>query len=262
MLRIKSALICLSFSLFFIIGSNSCISKRNLTYFQSLDTSRTNNIKNDQPVYKLQTRDVISIRIKTLDTKTSEYFNVFPNNQFQQINPAALYVNGYSIDNDGNITLPEIGDIQVVDLTIKEAQTKIQAKLTDFVANASILVKLVSFKITLLGEVANPGYYFVYNDKANILEGLGLAGDLTDNGQRDNITLIRQIPGGSKTVLLNLKDPALLASPYFYLMPNDVIYVQPLKAKLDRGNLNTLSVLSILFGAISASVLLLNYLKK
>lgn len=194
--------------------------------------------------------------------KTADYFNTSPINQVQQINNAALYMSGQSIDVDGNVTLSEVGKIKVANLSVYEAQEKIQKRVNEFLSNATVVVKLVSFKITVLGEVANPGYFYVYNDQATVLEALGMAGDLTDYGQRDNITLVRQVEGGSIVKVLNLKSKNVIASPYYYLMPNDVLYVQPLKAKLDRGNLGTLNVLSILFGAISTALLLLNYTKK
>ena len=158
------------------------------------------------------------------------------------------------------ISLPEVGGIKVGGLTLEQAEEKIQGAISSYINNATILVKLVSFKITVLGEVNNPGYYYVYNEQANVLEGLGLAGDLTDFGNRENITLIRQTDNGNEAILLDLKDPDLLASKFYYLQPNDILYVQPMRAKSTRSNLNTLTILSVLFGAISATVLILNYL--
>jgi polysaccharide export outer membrane protein len=112
-----------------------------------------------------------------------------------------------------------------------------------------------------LGEVNNPGHYYIYNNQATLLEGLGFAGDMTDFGNRENITLVRQTNTGLGAVLINLKDAGALSSQFYYLQPNDVIYVQPLKAKNTRSNLNALNVLSIAFGAISSFVLLTNFLK-
>jgi polysaccharide export outer membrane protein len=122
-------------------------------------------------------------------------------------------------------------------------------------------VKLVSFRITVLGEVRNPGQYFVYNDQATLLEGLGMAGDLTDFGNRENITLIRQ--NGSKLggIRLNLRNPDVLSSKYYYLQPNDVVYVQPLRVKNTRGNLNTLGVLGVVIGVASSAVFIYNSFK-
>ncbi|MCG8390204.1 MAG: polysaccharide biosynthesis/export family protein, partial [Cytophagales bacterium] len=164
------------------------------------------------------------------------------------------------IDLDGTIDLPEAGKIEVAGLSVNQAQELVKNTLQPYLSNASILLKLVSFKITVLGEVNNPGYYFIYNDQATLLEGLGLAGDLTDFGNRENITIIRQVDEGSEAILVNLKDPKVLASEYYYLKPNDVVYVQPLKAKNTRNNLNTFTLSSIVFGAVSSTLLILSYL--
>ena len=107
-----------------------------------------------------------------------------------------------------------------------------------------------------MGEVRNPGYHFIYANQATILEALGLSGDLTVNGNRKNIKLIRQTDTGSEVIILDLTDPNLIKSPYYYLVPNDVVYVQPSKAQLTRTNLIPLGTL---FGAISATFLILNY---
>lgn len=241
----------------------SCISKKKIVYFQNGNFTNNNvpTLTNTKSQYLLQPRDVLSIRVKTLDTETATYFNISSENGIQQLNPAGLYINGYSVDSEGNITLPEVGKVNVANLPIGEAQKKIQEKIREVVSNATILVKLVSFKITVLGEVKTPGYYYVYNEQATVLEAIGLAGDLTDFASRRNISLIRQVKDGSQTISLDLGDVKLLSSDYYYLMPNDVIYVQPLKAKIIRTNISGLSALSILFGAVSTIILLLNYTK-
>ena len=246
------------------IGFSSCISNKQLVYFPDhrLNTDSLINTYNVPGVYRLQPRDVLSIKIKTLDPQSSEYFNMQSENGILNFNPASMYVSGYSVNDSGTIELPEIGAVSVGGLTVIEAQNKIEKALKVYLKKATIIVKLVSFKITILGEVQNPGYYYVYNDQATVLEGLGLAGDLTDFGNRENITIIRQNDDGVGAVLVNLKDPKFLASPYYFLKPNDVIYIQPVKAKNTRGNLNTLGFISVIFGAVSTAVLLLNYIDK
>jgi len=246
---------------FFLLGAASCIPNKELVYFSDpeFNSQHAKDIINEQQQYRLQSRDVLSIRVKSLDAESVEYFNIQPETGWQNFNNISLYLNGYSINKDGYITLPEVGNIVVAGLTVLEAQDRVREVMSRYLNNATILVKLVSFKITVLGEVNDPGYYYVYNDQATILEGLGLAGDLTDFGNRENITLIRQTQSGSKAILLNLQDPKLLSSEYYYLQPNDAIYVQPLKAKNTRSNLNTFTVLSVLFGAISSTVLLLRF---
>ena len=246
------------------IGLFSCVANREVVYFDDpdLNTSRPTDYVNERNDYKLQPRDVLSIKVKTVDLETSNYFNLGNSNGggFMQLNPAGLYLNGYSLDNDGYIILPEVGKLYVGGLTVDEAQDRVYSALSKYLNNATVLVKLVSFKITVLGEVRSPGYYYIYNDQANLLEVLGLAGDLTEFGNREKITLIRQTTAGSQAIHIDLLDPDLIKSKYYFLQPNDVIYVQPLKAMNTRSNLSTFTLLSVLFGAISSTVLVLNFL--
>ncbi|MDF9799660.1 polysaccharide export outer membrane protein [Catalinimonas alkaloidigena] len=251
----------LSFFLLLLLTIVSCIPNKQVVYFPNpeFSTEVSTEIHNPRQIYRLQPRDVLSVRILTLDSESAAYFNIQPNTGFMNLNPAGFYLNGYSIDEEGNIFLPEVGPVNVLDLTLNEAQSVIADAIGEYLSTATVIVKLTSFKITVLGEVNNPGYYYVYNDQANLLEGLGLASDLTEFGNRENITLIRQTEDGSEVVLLNLKDPDILSSKYYFLQPNDVIYVQPLKAKNTRSNLSTFTILSVLFGAISSTILLLRY---
>jgi polysaccharide export outer membrane protein len=172
--------------------------------------------------------------------------------------PGNMFLAGYNIDAAGAINLPTVGPIKVMGLTVDQAQTTIQQQVNRFVRDANVLVKLLSFKVTILGEVKNPGRYFVYNGQASVLEALGLAGDLTEFGNRRNLKLIRQTATGSEVTLLDLTDPNLLAQPSYYLLPNDALYVEPLRARTVRGNTANLG---LVFAGVSALVLLLNYTK-
>jgi polysaccharide export outer membrane protein len=171
-------------------------------------------------------------------------------------NPGSLFLDGYSIDGTGKIVLPILGELTVKDLTVEEAQKFIQLNVNKFLNNAIAIVKLISFKVTVLGEVKNPGYYFVYNNQATALEALGMAGDLTAFGNRRNVKLIRQRPTGSEVILLDLTDPNLLKSEYFFLKPADVLYIEPLRARSKRSNLE---VLSVVFSALTTGILVLSY---
>ena len=243
--------------------ASSCIPNKQMVYFPNpeFNTNRLTSIPNEPGDYRLQERDILSVRVKSMDTESSEFFNL-SDRDYINLNQASVYLSGYSIDENGNIELPEIGEINVANLTVTQAQKKIKEKIAQYLNNATVIVKLISFKITVLGEVKNPGYYNIYNDQATVLEGLGMAGDLTDFGNRENITLIRQTEGGSAAILIDLKDPKLLSSQFYYLQPNDVIYVQPFKAKTTRSNLSTLSILGLAFSATSTAILILNYMNK
>jgi polysaccharide export outer membrane protein len=240
----------------------SCIPNKKLIYFkdQGFNTTQATSIQNEPKIYLLQPGDVINVRIKTLDPESSANFNIMPDQGVFNFNSPGLYINSYSIDSAGMIELPGAGALKIGGMSIDEAQIKIKLAVHEFLNDALVIVKLVSFKITVLGEVANPGYYYVYSNQATILEGLGLAGDITDFGNRENITLIRQTDSGSKAILLNMRDSDILRSEFYYLSPGDVIYVQPLKAKSTRGNVATLNILSVFFAAVTATVLALNYI--
>lgn len=245
-----------------VILVSSCIPNRRLIYFpdRNFNSQDFTHIDNKPVPYKLQPRDVLSINIKTLDIDAANYFNNSPGGQMLAFNEGIGFLMGHSIDENGTIKLPEIGKIKVAGLTVSEAQQLIEESISPFLNKPTIHVKLVSFKVTILGEVRNPGHYYIYNEQSTVLECLGMAGDLTDFGNRENITLIRQKADGVDATIINLRDPRILASKQFYVQPNDVIYVQPMRAKTSRGNINTLGVLSVVTGVISTGLLILNFM--
>ena len=250
------------FNLVMVIYLSSCISNKKIAYFNdnAFSHDSVTHLLNTGIVYFLQPGDVINVRIKTLDTESSAYFNLLSEQGENSNNSqSGLYINSYSISRTGEIELPEVGAIKVSGLSIEDCQNIIKERLDDYLNNPSVIVKLVSFKITVLGEVKSPGYYYVYNNRLNLLEGLGLAHDLTDFGDRENVTVIRQTQKGSDAVLVNLNSSALFASEYFNLKPNDVIYVPPVEAKIKRSNANNLALLSVLFGGLSTAILMLNF---
>jgi polysaccharide export outer membrane protein len=151
-----------------------------------------------------------------------------------------------------------VGKVHVKGLTVAEATELCQKRIGNFLKEATVSVKLVSFKITVLGSVNRPGYTFVQNPRCNILEGLGLGGDLTPVANRKRIKLFRQTTQGTEVVLLDLTSPDLLRSPYFYLQPNDVLYVEPLSGQTTRQNYTPVTVVLGIISGI-ATVILLYY---
>ena len=240
-----------------------CYYNKKLIYLEDKQFSKTKPtlIENRRSAYKLQPSDIISVQIKGPgEASVNNQFNINPQTQGSMFaSPANFYMDGYTVDPDGKITVPVIGDIVVKDLTTEEAQDVIQKAADKYLTKATVIVKLTSFKVTVLGEVKNPGYYYVFNSQATLLEGLGMAGDLTPVGNRENVKLIRQTPGGSEVVLLNLNDADLLKSPYFFMMPGDVLYVAPLRARSNRSNLE---IATFLFGAATTTVLILSYISQ
>jgi polysaccharide export outer membrane protein len=239
---------------------SGCVAQQQLPYLQGKDYSTKTpvNVANERLVYRIQPSDVLSIRVQSVQPALNDIFNITDTRTVFSGDPSNLFLAGYSVDEAGSINLPTVGKIKVQGLTVEAAQALVQQKVSAYVRDANVLVKLLSFKVTVLGEVRSPGRYFIYNTQATLLEGLGLAGDLTEFGNRQNVKLIRQTPTGSEVVLLDLTDPNLLKSKYYYLLPNDALYVEPLKARTTRGNANNLG---LVFAGISSLVLILSYLK-
>ena len=232
-------IVCLLFS--------SCIPNKSLVYLQpgpSLDS--TSYATAPAQDYVLRAEDVLVVDIASLDPKVSDLFTGISqtvNNAARAGNPASLYLEGYTIEKDGHIALPVVGKVNVAGLTLSQATDVIQTEIDKFFINATAKVKMVSFRVTVLGEVRRPGLVYFYNDELTILEALGLAGDLTEFGNRTNITVIRKTDEGSDVHTLDLSSREILQSPYFYLAPGDVVYVEPMKAGTQRFNLPAVSII-------------------
>lgn len=240
--------------------ASGCYYNKKLVYLKDNDFTgqKGSLIEAKRTVYKLQSSDIIAVQVKGPgESQVSGAFNLAPAQGNMFATPGNFYMDGYTIDSSGKITLPVIGAVTVRDLTVEEAQQTIQELANKYLTKAIVIVKLTSFKITVLGEVKNPGYYYVYNTQATILEGLGMAGDLTTYGNRQRVKLIRQAPGGSEVALIDLTDARLLQSNYYFMMPGDVLYVEPLRARSSRSNLD---LLTVLFTAATTTVLILSYI--
>ena len=240
-----------------LVWLSSCYSRKELVYLQdnSFSNEYPTQIKNRRPTYKLQVNDVLHIDVQNPDTEAAQFFNYGQQQMNGFGNQSTLFVMGHSIGEDGFVTVPLIGKVKVSDLTVDEAKKLLQQEVDKFLKNTTVDVKLISFKISVMGEVNNPGYYYVYNGQANVLEGLSLAGDITDFGNRNNIKLIRQNDNGAEVVLLDLTSSEVMKSKYYYLLPNDVIYVEPSDKQVRRANLEPIAVV---FSALTTLALIVN----
>lgn len=214
----------------------SCVSQKKMLYFQNetmLNDSTFTSIEYENERhfdYKVQPGDILYIKIASLDEKFSTYFNsVMGSNNNTSEN--SLYLNGYNIDEEGYIELPIIGKMQVKDNTVAEIQEKVQLSMNEYLKETVVYVKLGLFNLTILGEVARPGQYQVYQSDINIFQAMALAGNATDFANKSKIKIIHQTPKGSQIVRININDADVLSSPHYYLKPNDIIYVEPLKSK-------------------------------
>lgn len=171
-----------------------------------------------------QIGDVLHVKILGVNEESFGLFNVETNANNIQATTANLYLNGFTIDNNGKIEIPTLGKIYVKDLNLEQTKKAIQQKADEFLVNSTVIVKHINFEITLLGEVNRPGTFTVFKQNISIFEALGLAGDLTDYANRKKITIIR----GNETIPVNLTKKEILYLKEYYLKPNDVVYIKPL----------------------------------
>jgi len=162
----------------------------------------------------------------------------------------------YLVNKNGFINYPVIGQINLKGLTKLEAVQKMSLLLNEYVQNPIINIRLMNFRITVIGEVQRPSTFIIPTEKVTILEALGLAGDMTAFGRRENVIIVREKDGVRSTTRLNLNEKSVLASPYYYLQQNDVIYVEPYKTKAIQSDTNP-RTFAIITGLVSILTLAL-----
>jgi polysaccharide biosynthesis/export protein len=245
----------------------SCTSQKKLAYLQNLpEPTGQENFPMEIPDYKLQPRDVLYITAKAMTPDgTIKDFLSSSGSSSANLTRAdvsgSLY--GYDVDSEGKIAIPGIGEIKVSGLKVEEARNKIQELVDKVYLNATVECKLLSFKFTVIGEVRSPGAYINYNNYLTVLEAIGRAGGVGDFGNRDRALVIRPYDKGSKTYRLNLQDKNLLTSPAYFLLPNDLVIIEPMPQKVFNLNLPTISfIINSTLLTLSTTLLLINYLGK
>jgi polysaccharide biosynthesis/export protein len=214
-----------------VILASSCVPQKKLRYLQHDGAEKQGSTLTPQPpVYRIAPNDLLHIQVVSAIGEIGKVpgFDATTNVG----NELSTYLQGYPVDGEGKLRLPMLGEFQAAGLTIPELQQQLTAVARQKVSlDAEVVIRHTNFRISVLGEVKNPGVLPVYAPKISILEALALAGDLTAYGNRKEIILIREVNGKSEIHTLDLTNRSLLASPHFYLQNNDVLYIQPLNAK-------------------------------
>lgn len=242
---------------FLIIFTSSCVDTKKIAYLSDVqDSLRVASIAGIEAV--IQPKDILSIEVSSVSPEATAIFNT-PNIASPGVSSTnGVQTAGYLVDQRGEIKFPLLGDIKAGGLTSKEIENFIYKELVDrkLLYDPVVSVRLINFRVTVLGEVNRPGVIIAPNEQLNVLEALGQAGDLTIFGIRDNIKLIRQ-EGDYKIVKrLNLNSSQLLNSPYFFLKSNDVLYVEPGKAKA-ASTVEARQVLPIILSGLSVITIIL-----
>ena len=250
-----------------IILAASCSTQKELSYLNNLyELGGENYFPMEVPDYKIQPRDIlyISVKAQTPEGTLTEMLTDRTNANMNYLtNEGSAYMVGYSVDPDGDMTVPLLGKVPVEGKTVYEIRDLLQEKVDSLFRHAYVEVRLMSFKFTVIGEVRAPGSYVNYNDQLTVLEAIGRAGGISETGTKEKILVIR--PEGDQTVTyhIDLQDKSLLSSPAYFITPNDVVIVQPNPKKVFNINLPTISfIISTATAAVTTTLLLINYFGK
>lgn len=212
--------------------------------------------------YKIRPYDILHVQLISLEENSTRqrYFNEdFSQGQGRttQASNANLFLEGYIVNEAGDIELPMLGKVHVTGLTTDQIKNKIDEGLVDYLKFASVSIKLVNFRVSVMGEVNRPGVQYVYEKKYTVLQALSQAGNLTAFANSQEVKLVRESGDAIKTIHLDITDPNLVTSDYFFLLPNDVIIVEPTKARTFRMNI---IVPTFVFSVLSVGLAIFNLL--
>jgi polysaccharide export outer membrane protein len=251
----------------------SCASTKHIAYFQNIsdgvnDTVET--IPGTPPSPVIQPDDILLITVSGANPAAALPFNqgttsynaptyiganTTTESMYGQMGNTRL---GYLVGPDGMINFPGLGPLHLADMTLAQAQDTIQGRLLPYLKDPLVIARFLNYKITVLGEVAHPGTYTIPNQRINLLQALGLAGDMTIFGKRVNVLVVREKDGKREYGRINMNDSrSLFDSPFYYLQQNDVVYVQPRKSKLwntDQATLRNVSIMATVLSAVSILV--------
>lgn len=247
-------------SLVVVMSLISCRSNQDLVYMKDVEEEvLAPEYITKVPEYRIKTNDNLFVSIKSMNPEISQLYNPAQSiggqqgtqNLYSQL--PDQYLNGYQVDLNGNISLPIIGNIGVAGLTQLEAQEKVQEHADEYLKDASVKVKLLNFRVTVMGEVTTPGVYYNYNSSLSVLEAISMANGITNHAKINRVLVIRTNDNESKTYRIDLSNKNFLKSEAFFLQPNDVVYIEPHKIKNTDMNSN---VYSILLSTVSTAVLI------
>ena len=248
-----------------IVSTSSCVPLKDITYLQETDKTSDNLIavQLQQQPYRVQVGDVLSIRLKALDQQLVDFFNPSSTGDVSIGLDEGYYYDGFAINNHGNIRVPELGEINVLGRTTEEIRLLIEKMLlANYIkdeADLFVTVKLAGIRYTVVGEVADPGTKTELTEKLSVLEAIANAGDIPLTGDRTDVLIIRQYPGGQKVHHIDLTTIDAMSSPYFYLQPNDTVAVNPLPQKalgIGTTGLQSLTTILSIVTALTTVILL------
>ena len=250
--------------LIMLFGLSSCVSKRNSYFLRDFDSPiDADRVQHADKDYIVKRNDNLYISVKTINPEVNAMFTPsdggtsgMASNMYST--EVGQHILGYQVDNNGDITLPVIGAVNVAGRTLKQVKEQIQKRADEYLKGADIQVRLLNFRISILGEVNRPGVYYNYNNTLTVLEAIGMAGGATDYAQLKEVLVVRRGDAAVNPYQIDLTKKSTLASQAFYLQPNDVVFVRPQKQK--NLKLNS-EMYSILLSSITTMILIISYLR-
>lgn len=242
---------------FAVLCAVACKPKENMVYMEADRSSAEAEVK--QAVYEgshLQPGDFLDIKVTAYDEFAVRPFNLHSMNQLTNPNETSstqtgqTAPQGYLVDNDGYIIFPVLGRIYVKGMTMSQLRADLETKLLEYLSDPLVSIRQLNFNITVLGEVKSPGRYTSTSDKITLLQALGMAGDMTDYGDRTRVKLVRNENGTDRTHIIDFTDRNITASPYYYMQQNDVLYVEPDVIKRKSANVDPNRNLAFQIGGV------------
>ena len=209
--------------------------------------------------YRIQSGDILYVRITTMERAYQEFLEregTLASDRYLA-NEASLYLTGYTVNDEGYVNLPALARMHVKGQTLQEAEKLIQKKVDELFKDASTVVKLTNYKVSIVGEVSRPGTYLNYQNQVTIFDAIATAGNITDFGNRENVLVMRGTDEGTKTYRIDLTSASALDSEAYFLLPNDLVIVEPNNTKIFRLNTPTLT---FAFSVLSTLLLIINFL--
>jgi len=243
----------------------SCRSTKNMKFLQDLYGETKNEKFVRPPEYLIKADDNLFVDVQSMNQEVSQLFSTSKSggynggtqSEFGQV--SSQYLNGYQVNQKGMILLPVIGEVHVAGMTEEIARDSVQSRVGEYFKDANVKVKILTYKVTVLGEVRNPGVYYNYNKSMTILDALGLASGTTEFASIKKVLVLRSTAAGSKSYRVDMTKKNMMNSEAYFLLPNDVIYIEP---DIYKNNTINNSKFSLALAALSTTVLILSYINK
>ncbi len=238
----------------------SCSNTQEITMLSDVSADRSIHelSPKEPPEYRIRPSDILYLKILTMEPEINEIFNPSKTGNNNQTgtnqmygSPAGQYLNGYVVADDGTVTIPIIGKIEMGGLTLIEAEERLRVRAEEYLKQPSVQVKFLNYKVTISGEVRNPNLLYNYEQNFNIFDAISMANGITDYADLTNVLVVRKTNGTSHTYRVDATSRSIYASEVFYLLPNDFVYIPPTNLKRTRDNTN---VYSLILSAVSTLI--------